>query len=265
MRGPRVFLAPCVAWRVSILYPKKRCTSSKRSPPGRDSAGPFCSSTRRSKSRPVCLTNVGHWRPLRGSQVLLASFSLTHARSSGFPRPPEMAGQALCHATNTTTPTRVLLPNGRHTAARQRVKAARQFSGWSPAARFSRSLRFLLTPPMRGPRVFLAPHKWLAKLFVMPPTLPSPCHSTWPNTTPAGLPATRYSHFPRLSLSPLSCEVLGFSSPPCIAWKVSILYPKKKINLVLTESPRQGTSAGPFCCSTRRSKSRPVCLTNVGH
>ena len=38
----------------------------------------------------------------------------------------------------------------------------------------------------------------------------------------------------------------------------------KKINLVLTESPRQGTSAGPFCSSTRRSKSRPVCLTNVG-
>ena len=29
-----------------------------------------------------------HWHSLRGSQVLLASFSLLHARSSGFPRPP---------------------------------------------------------------------------------------------------------------------------------------------------------------------------------
>ena len=51
------------------------------------SVGPFCCSTSRSKSRPVCLTNVRHWRPMRGSQVLLASFSLAHARSSGFPRP----------------------------------------------------------------------------------------------------------------------------------------------------------------------------------
>ena len=100
----------------------------------------------------------------------------------------------------TTTTTHVLLPKGRHTAARQRVKAARQLSGWSPAARLSRS----------------------------PRSLPSPCHPTWPNTTPAGLPATRYSHFPRLSPTP-SCEVLGFSSPPCIAWKVSILYPKKDV------------------------------------
>ena len=127
----------------------------------------------------------------------------------------------------TTTTTHALLPKGRHTAARQRVKAARQFSGWSPAARLSRSLRFLLTPPMRGPRVFLAPHKWLAKLFVMPPTLPSPCHSTWPNTTPAGLPATRYSHFPRLSLTPLMRGPRVFLAPLYRLESV-ILYRKKK-------------------------------------
>ena len=78
---------PCIAWSVSIAYPKN--VPCQTEPPRQGiSAGPFCSSTRRSKSRPVCLTNARHWRPMRGSQVLLASFSLTHARSSGFPRPP---------------------------------------------------------------------------------------------------------------------------------------------------------------------------------
>ena len=79
---------PCIAWSVSIAYPKKMYLVLTESPRQGISVGPFCSSTHRSKSRPVCLTNVRHWRPMRGSQVLLASFSLTHARSSGFPRPP---------------------------------------------------------------------------------------------------------------------------------------------------------------------------------
>ena len=61
-------------------------------------------------------------------------------------------------------------------------------------------------------------------------------------------PHARSSGFPRPPLSPGKC----------------LFYILKKMYLVLTETPRQGTSAGPFCSSTRRSKSRPVCLSNVG-
>ena len=131
----------------------------------------------------------------------------------------------------TTTTTHVLLPKGRHTAARQRVKAARQFSGWSPAARLSRSPRSSASDPPA--------HKWLAKIFVMPPTLLSlPLHVAQHHSRGTArdevLTLPSRPHCPRrgthTSLAPSltpPCEVLGFSSPPCIAWSVSIAYPKK--------------------------------------
>ena len=68
---------------------------------------------------------------------------------------------------------------------------------------------------------------------------------------------------PSCTLSRHHARSSGFPRPH-VSPGVCLSHILKKMNLVLTESPRQGTSAGPFCCSTRRSKSRPVCLTNVG-
>ena len=64
---------------------------------------------------------------------------------------------------------------------------------------------------------------------------------------PLSRPHARSSGFPRPHVSPGVCLSHILKNVPC-----------------QTEPPRQGISAGPFCSSTRRSKSRPVCLTNVG-
>ena len=155
----------------------------------------------------------------------------------------------------TTTTTHVLLPKGRHTAARQRVKAARQFSGWSPAARLSRSPRSSASDPPA--------HEWLAKIFVMPPTLLSlPLHVAQHHSR--GTARDEVLTLPSRPLSRHHARSSGFPRPH-VSPGVCLSHILKKMYLVLTESPRQGISVGPFCSSTSRSKSRPVCLTNVRH
>ena len=103
--------------------------------------------------------------------------------------------------------------------------------------------------PLQGSHAILAHYPLLATPRG-PTPLPRDCPRRGTHTSLVFLPRphARSSGFPRPPVSPGKC----------------LFYILKKMYLVLTETPRQGTSAGPFCSSTRRSKSRPVCLTNVG-
>ena len=113
-------------------------------------------------------------------------------------------------------------------------------------------------PPVLG---MVARCKALTKLSLTAPLLATPRgHTPLPRDCPQR--NTHTSLAP--SLSRHHTMSWGFPRPPVSPGKC-LFYILKKMYLVLTETPRQGTSAGPFCCSTRRSKSRPVCLTNVGH
>ena len=144
----------------------------------------------------------------------------------------------------TTTTTHVLLPKGRHTAARQRVKAARQFSGWSPAARFPRSTHSLNTPlPLQHCR---APHlEMIARCEALTQssltTLSLPPHVAQHHSR--GTARDEVLTLPSRPLSRPPCEVLWFSSPPCIAWNVSIAYPKKCISSSRSPPGRASPSA----------------------
>ena len=125
-------------------------------------------------------------------------------------------------------------------------------------------------PPVLG---MVARCKALTKLSLTAPLLATPRgHTPLPRDCPQ-----RGTHTSLASSLTPPCEVLGFSSPPFRLENVNFVFVFLSV-LFSPSTPRRGVSlrglhegvpgrtpsSGTFFSSTRRSKSRPVCLTNVG-